>query len=167
MWISVSSLWGGGRQGVHNHYGVGGQGEGGGQQRRGFDNDDDGDKDCRARRTLSQCCWRRGENTIINIRWEVGGGRRGGCCEGGSCRRRPAVHCASIDYCDRSVSVYCDRTTVHPTATAVHRNCRLRQPLRWQPLMLSFEGQEEVAVMRCATVCNGKQWRLRQSQRRR
>ena len=51
----------------------------------------------------ARCCWRRGEDTTINMRWEVGGGRvtKGGvevvAVRGGSRFRRPAVHCASAD----------------------------------------------------------------------
>ena len=52
----------------------------------------------------ARCCWRRGGDTTINIRWEVGGGRvtKGGfevvAVRGGSRCRRPAVHCASTDH---------------------------------------------------------------------
>jgi hypothetical protein len=53
---------------------------------------------------LARCCWRRGEDVTINIRWEVGGGHvTKGVVEvvavrGGSCFRRPAIHCASTDH---------------------------------------------------------------------
>jgi hypothetical protein len=55
----------------------------------------------------ARCCRRRGEDATINIRWEVRGGRvtQGGlevvAVRGGSHCRRPAVHCASADHCDR------------------------------------------------------------------
>ena len=55
----------------------------------------------------ARCCRRRGEDATINIRWEVRGGRvtQGGlevvAVRGGSRCRRPAVHCASADHCDR------------------------------------------------------------------
>jgi hypothetical protein len=55
----------------------------------------------------ARCCRRRGEDMTINIRWEVGGGRvtKGGfeavAVRGGSRCRRPAIHCASADHCDR------------------------------------------------------------------
>ena len=56
---------------------------------------------------LARCCWRRGEDATINIRWEVGGGRvtMGGfkvvAVRGGSRCHRLAVHCVSADHCDR------------------------------------------------------------------
>ncbi len=53
---------------------------------------------------LARCCQRRGEDTTINIRWEVGGGRvtKGGVevvtVRGGSNCRRPSIHCTSANH---------------------------------------------------------------------
>ena len=60
-----------------------------------------------------RCCRRRGDDTTINIRWEVGGGHvtKGGfevvAVRGGSRCRHSAVHCASADHCDRDAGVCC------------------------------------------------------------
>ena len=78
------------------------KGGGGGAVARWWGNDDV--------RVLSpaRCCRRRGEDATINIRWEVRGGRgtQGGlevvAVRGGSRCRRPTVHCASADHCDRN-----------------------------------------------------------------
>ena len=81
---------------------------------------------------LARSCWTRGEDATINIRWEVGWGhftKREGKVGIG---RRPAIHCASANYCDCAVSVHCDYTTIHCTAAAFHCNRHLCQLLRAQ-----------------------------------
>ena len=67
-----------------------------------------GDDDVRVLAS-ARCCRRRGEDATINIRWDMGGGSvtkgKGGfevvAVRWGSHCRRPAVHCASADHCDR------------------------------------------------------------------
>jgi len=65
-----------------------------------------GDDDVRVLAS-ARCCRRRGEDATINIRWEVRGGSvtKGGfevvAVRGGSHCRRPAVHCACADHCNR------------------------------------------------------------------
>ena len=79
-----------------------------------------GDDDVRVL-VSAHCYRRRGEDATINIRGEVGGGRmtKGGfkvvTVRGGSRCRRPAIHCASVDRCDRDAG-----------------RCRLAVRLRWR-----------------------------------
>ena len=112
-----------------------------------------GDDNVRAL-VLARCCWRRGEDTTINIRQQVGWGHvtKGGdevvvVREEAVATIPPSIAPPTTIVIALFLSIAIVPLSIASAAAAIHCNRRLHQPLRPQRLLLSFGGEEEVAVM--------------------